>query len=263
MMKNTWCLVALAAALACWGARAEEAPSPRLSQAEQRALYTRSQAVATEMGECLKGKKENSPASPTSPGAAENLDLPTPDSLPDGVWFDNKTGLMWQMCPSGQAYLKDTQSCDGSVHLRPYGRAVKVAYKSKLGGFRDWRVPTHADWLAFKRNALRPVAAGGNQKLNVPPAYLAPGVPFPDVFWTSEGLVFSKTRYVSKACFPEVSMIGSCGSSYTVAGKDRLFGTGNYGEGWVAATLFVRDGKPNEVWDEALLREGIDTAAAP
>jgi hypothetical protein len=274
MMSNKWCLVACTVAVAFSEACAAQESAPTLSNSEQQKRYLQCYAEAKGktgeerkaiMAGCFGGNKGGvgggaNGAAAGAEGALENQNLPTPENLPEGLWFDNKTGLMWQMCPSGQDFNKETTTCEGSVHLRPYGRAVKVAYKSKLGGFHDWRLPTHADWLAFKRNALRPPAGDKSPKPTVPPAYLAAGARFPDNFWTSEALIFSKTRYVSKACFPEVSMIGSCGSSYTVNGKDRLFGTYSNGEGAVSATIFVRDGKANEIWDEALLREGIDTA---
>ena len=184
-----------------------------------------------------------------------------PDNLPDGIWFDSTSGLMWQKCPDGQVFNKKTESCVGSVHERPLDRAIKTAYKNEYAGYNDWRLPTHSDLLAFKNNTL---IFTPTDKFHPPlyrPKYLALGSVFPESLWSSETMVYSKKMYASKACFPYVRSIGACGNSSVVAGKDKIFGTSHTGEGWTVAFLMVRDGKPNAVWDAALSYAGIDPTA--
>lgn len=200
---------------------------------------------------------------PTSQKAAAiTPEFTAPDNLPDGIWFDRKTGLMWQKCPEGQVFDKNSAKCDGSSHQRPLDRAIKAAYNNKYAGYNDWRLPTHSDFLAFKNNAIVFTTVDKFQAPRFRPNYLASGAAFPAALWTSEKLIRSKKAYASKACFPYVQGIGACGSSYTVAGKDMIFGTANTGESWAEDFILVRDGKPNAIWNDALLSIGIDPAVS-
>ena len=73
----------------------------------------------------------------------------TPTDLPQGVWFDKKTGLSWLACPM---FMRDSNTGVCSYNekgVMDWWAAVALAQVVRLGGHADWRLPTHRDFLTL------------------------------------------------------------------------------------------------------------------
>lgn len=57
----------------------------------------------------------------------------------EGTFTDTTTGLMWQMCSSGQDYVDG--ACTGIAKASHWQVALTDAEESSVAGFSDWRLP--------------------------------------------------------------------------------------------------------------------------
>lgn len=58
----------------------------------------------------------------------------------DGVWIDEKTGLMWARFSLGQQWSKG--KAIGEAETFTFATAKEAAANVSLADFKDWRVPT-------------------------------------------------------------------------------------------------------------------------
>lgn len=70
---------------------------------------------------------------------AENL-----TTLEQGLFRDNRTGLIWRRCALGRTFNEKRTSfqCEGKATKAPWLDMVILASRDRYAGFNDWRLPT-------------------------------------------------------------------------------------------------------------------------
>lgn len=60
--------------------------------------------------------------------------------MTEGMWYDERTGLVWSRCSVGQTWTGTT--CTGEIKKYNWSETQEVAKSYYLGGYNDWQVPS-------------------------------------------------------------------------------------------------------------------------
>lgn len=81
----------------------------------------------------------------------DNITTNAPDSRytnnQDGTITDNKTGLMWMLCSSGESF--DGSGCTGTVDIFNWEQAHSYAGAELFAGYNNWRVPNTKELMSL------------------------------------------------------------------------------------------------------------------
>ena len=59
----------------------------------------------------------------------------------NGVATDASTGLMWQMCNTGETWQSSAARCDGTATTLNWQQALQASEQANTAGYDDWRLP--------------------------------------------------------------------------------------------------------------------------